>query len=69
MMQLIICWRKDLKKILKLILALILIYIILFTSVADINHGKGLLSINTGVHIESKALSFRGAAKSLGRVI
>lgn len=31
------------KKIAKLILALILIYIILVTSVADINHGDGLM--------------------------
>lgn len=31
------------KKLVKLILALILIYIILVTSVADINHGEGLV--------------------------
>ena len=31
------------KKIIKLILALILIYIILVSSVADINHGDGLI--------------------------
>ena len=31
------------KKIAKFILALILIYMILITSIADINHGKGLL--------------------------
>lgn len=31
------------KKIIKLILALILIYIILVSSVADINHGDGLM--------------------------
>jgi len=32
-------------KIGKLILALILIYIILITSVADINHGEGLITL------------------------
>lgn len=33
------------KKIAKLVLALILIYIILVTSVADINHGEGLITL------------------------